>query len=416
MQEQTAELFEPGEYLQAAGRPGFFSVLAKPSGQAQQESYELQHLPAVVGGLNPALDTWITQAVFNGPNRRAVNLRDVGLLFVDLDTYRCAGLAGKTPEEQTALLLLFCGQEGIPTPSIVLFSGRGLQAKWLLSEAVAPVSLFEWNQVQLVLVRLLEPFAADVAARDVSRVLRLDRTVNTKSGERCRVVHVLGGTEACVARYDFQDLREQLVGQQAQEAPREERRRAAARPPMSLPRELNLKRLNWYRLYDLRGLWALRGGVPEGYRELTLFWELCFLLRAEPGKVRDLWYEAATLAAEIDPGRPFYRKSDLSTLYRKAQEARRGQVVEWGGRTYPPLYTPRNTTLLELFRITPEEERSLRTVISRAERYRRAAEKRRVAGARPREEWLRDSLERRKPWGQEGIGRSWWYELRARSR
>ena len=139
------ELFEPGEYLQPSGRPGYFSVLAKPSGRVRQDSYELQHLPTVIEALNPDSDAWITQAVFKEANRRAVNLRDVGVLFVDLDTYRCTGLAGKTPEEQVALLLMFCGQEGLPEPSIVLFSGRGLQVKWLLSEAVEPVALFEWN-------------------------------------------------------------------------------------------------------------------------------------------------------------------------------------------------------------------------------------------------------------------------------
>jgi len=323
-----SELFEPSEYLQEQGRPGYFSILAKPSGQARQESYELQYLPAVVKALNPFIDTWITQAVFRGPNRRAVNLRDVGLLFADLDTYRAEGLRGKTPEEQVALLCLFCGQEGIPAPSIVLYSGRGLQAKWLLTGALGPVSLFEWNQAQLALVRLLEPFAADMAARDVSRVLRVDRTVNTKSGERVRVVYVTGGIEDCPARYDFEDLRALLVRGQTETAPREERKQTKDRPALALPHELNLRRLNWFRLYDLRDLWALRGGVREGSRELTLFWELCFLLRAEPGKVSDLWSEAETLAAQIDSSdKDFYKRSDLSTLYRKAQEARNGQVV-----------------------------------------------------------------------------------------
>ena len=412
------ELFEPGEYLQPSGRPGYFSVLAKPSGTMRQASYELQHLPTIIDTLNPDADAWITQAVFTTGNRRAVNLRDVGVLFVDLDTYRCAGLAGKTPEEQVALLLLFCGQEGLPEPSIILFSGRGLQAKWLLSEAVEPVALFEWNQVQMALVKLLEPFAADVAARDVSRVLRVDRTTNTKSGERCRVVHVLGGVESCVARYDFQDLREQLVNQQIQLLPKEEKKKAGTRPLLSLSGEFNFKRLNWYRLFDLRDLWALRGGVSDGCRELTLFWQLNFLLRAEPGRSADLWKEAEVIAAEIAPGEKFYRNADVSTLYRKAREARGGNVVEFHGRTYPPLYTPRNQTLIEIFQITADEEQRLRTIISRQERERRRREKRRAEGMLSREEYLKavseDSIERQRPWDQEGISRRWWYELRRR--
>jgi len=399
----TTELFEPGEYLQSIGRPGYFSVLAKPYGKTRQSSFELVQLPAVVGALDPEHDTWITQAVFNGPNRRAVNLRDVGVLFVDLDTYRSKGLVDKTPEELTALLLIYCSQEGIPIPSIVLFSGRGLQAKWLLSEAVDPVGLLEWNQAQLALVKLLEPFAADMASKDVSRVLRVDQTTNTKSGERCRVVHVTGGVENCPARYDFQELREILVGEVMAVAPVEVRRKAADRPVLALPREMNFKRLNWYRLYDIRDLWKLRGDVPEGYRELTLFWELNFLLRADP--CRSIWQEAQSLAAQI--GKSWFdremRTSTLSTLYRKAQEVKNGVRVEYQGREYSPFYTPRNQTLIDLFEITPDEERDLRTIISQAESYRRKVEKRRAKGMKPR------VSRADKPWEAMGISRAWWY-------
>ena len=411
---QAQELFEPGEYLQGAGRPGYFSILARPGGRMRQQSHELRLLPEVVSAADPDIDTWITQAIFARANRRAVSLRDVGLLFVDLDTYRSEAMAGKTPEELTTRLLLFCGQEGIPAPSIVLYSGRGLQAKWLLSEALGPVSLHEWNQTQLALVRLLEPFSSDMNAKDISRVLRLDRTVNTKSGERCRVVHVTG-IEACPARYDFEELRALLVGQDQAEAPREERRRSVDRPPLAMVApELTLRRLNWYRLYDLRDLWRRRGGVPVGHRETTLFWELTFLLHAEPGKVSDLWKEAEVLAAEIDPGGSFYRRSDLSTLYRKAKEARAGQVVEFGGRTYPPLYTPRNTTLMEVFRITPDEERELRTIISQVEKVRRRREKRRAEGVRPRSEYEELALSSTRPWEALEISRATWYRIRGR--
>ena len=83
--------------------------------------------------------------------------------------------------------------------------------KWLLDEAIEPVSLFEWNRVQLALVKVLEPFAADSAARDVSRVLRVVQTVNTKSGETVRLVKMPGGSDPFPARYSFEDLRAVLL-------------------------------------------------------------------------------------------------------------------------------------------------------------------------------------------------------------
>jgi hypothetical protein len=81
--------------------------------------------------------------------------------------------------------------------------------------------------------------------------------------------------------------------------------------------------------------------------------------------------------------------------------------VEYQGRTYPPLYTPRNQTLIELFRITPEEERRMKTIISSAEKVRRRREKRREEGTKPQEQ----SLTRQKPWEIEGVSRRTWYLL-----
>jgi hypothetical protein len=311
-----------------------------------------------------------------------------------LDTYHIENLSKRPPEEQAELLAGFCRLEEVPAPSIVLFSGRGLQAKWLLSEALGAVSLHEWNAAQMALVKLLEPFAADRAARDISRVLRLDQTINTKSGEKVRAVY---GLEGCPARYDFTELYENLTGRIREEEPK----KTVKKNIISLPREMNLKRLNWYRLYDIRALWNLRGGVPEGYRELTLFWELNFLMRAEPGN--QLWQEAESLAAQIDHRSQWYARSDLSTLYRKAKEARAGKIVTFKGREYSPLYTPRNTTLIDLFNITPDEERHMRTIISATEKYRRRVAKRRADGIKPR-------VDRSdKPWEQEGMSQRTWY-------
>ncbi len=399
---KSDELFEPGEYLDKRG-PGFFTVASKPRGRWSETGYPLSLLPAVVAVVDPDIDTYISQATFNQKNRRAVNLDHVGLLFSDLDTYHVSGLRNKTPEAQAVELAAFCRTEGIPVPSLVLFSGRGLQPKWLLTDALDAISLYEWNAAQLALCKLLEPFAADRNARDVSRVLRLEQTVNTKSGEVARVVYTSSGSEDCLARYDFTEIAENLTVRFPEPKPQPKPQQQQIRPVL-LARDFTFQRLNWYRLYDLRTLWELRGGVPEGYRETTLFWEINFLLRAQPGKVADLWAEAEAIAAQIDKAAGWYQNSDLSTIYRKAKDLRDGKTVEHNGRQYPPLYTPRNQTLLEIFKITPDEERKLRTIISKDEKVRRRREKRRAEGVK-----VRTSFGDVKPWETEGISRATWY-------
>jgi hypothetical protein len=395
------ELFEPQTYLGQG--PGYFAVLWKDGSKTfHQTSYPLAGLPVVVSSVNPAYDTWISQATFLSKNRRAVSLRNVGLLFADLDTYKFEGLQNQKPDMLAALFLNYCALEGLPKPSIILFSGRGLQVKWLLEDAIDRASILRWNDVQKALVHALEGFGADHAARDVSRVLRLEKTVNTKSGELVRVVHVEpGDASGGVLRYAFEELEEALLPRYPSLTP-QDKEHSVSRPRRTAPVGLTPSALNWSRLEDIRTLWRLRGGVQEGYRELTLFWSMNFLVMAAPVPPQQFWYEARALASEIYPGE--YRESDLSTVFRKAQEYRAGARVIYGGKMYPPLYTPKNATLAEVFRITSDEERHLQTIVSQAEKNRRLREKRWAEGIKPR-----NFLNGERPWEALGMSRATWY-------
>ena len=80
------------------------------------------------------------------------------------------------------------------------------------------------------------------------------------------------------------------------------------------------------------------------------------------------------------------------TLYSKAKAYEAGEKVKFGGKEFAPLYTPKNDTLINLFGITDQEQRELRTIISTdmaAERHRdRDTARRRAAGAVDRETYL----------------------------
>lgn len=415
MMGEIQELFEPSEYLDIQGE-GYFSILAKPSGRAKQDSYPLDMLPTVVRHVDPNIDTYISQATFSHKTRKAHFALAVGLLFVDLDTYKAPHLQGLCPEEQARKLVEYCQSEGIPAPSLVLFSGRGLQAKWFLSESLGKYSFADWNAAQLALVKAFEHFASDYKAKDISRVLRLDQTTNTKSGEKARIVYTSGVGDV-LSHYDFRSLAN-LLTERYREEPREPNKKpqkttqttsriiTRARPGFTI------QRLNWFRYNDIERLWNLRGGVPEGYREITLFWMLNFFLTADPVKASELWNEAQVIASSIDNRGGWWYRSDLTSLYSRAKRYRdeEGHSLIGGGKS--STYKATNQYLMDLFKITPEEERELKTIISRQERNRRRTEKRREAGVKPREEYEANSLARQKPWEKEGISRAWWYEKR----
>jgi hypothetical protein len=226
-------------------------------------------------------------------------------------------------------------------------------------------------------------------------VLRLVNTVNSKSGEVCRVIHVEHGPDGEPIRHNFEYLAETLLPVARWDIEADRKARADRRQLKLLPggqtgnlRTFNGRQLAWDRLEDLRTLAQLRGGVAEGERMQHLFWRLNFLLLSGATHSGQMYHEAAALARELDP-RWNYRSAELMTLYTKAKAFEAGEKVEFGGKQFVALYTPKNDTLINLFRITDDEQRRLRTLISRdmaAERRRdrdrkRDEARRRAAGA-----------------------------------
>lgn len=387
------------------GRTGFFSLLVSQGDDKRQSSHKLTDMPAVLGLIDKSRDTWMTQAEFMRPNRRVVNLLRIGLLFADIDTYRQPWAAGRTPEALAAAVLFHCAQEGIPAPSLLVYSGRGLQAKWLLDGTIPRQALPRWNACQRYLIDRLAALGADPQAKDASRVLRLVDTVNTKSGNVCRMVHIEPGQDGEPVRYGFEYLAEMLLPVARWTVEQQRRDRTERRQLKLLPggksdnlRGFSGRQLAWDRLEDLRKLAELRGGVREGERMQHLFWRLNFLLLSGATHSGQMYHEAAALAGELD-ARWNYRSKELMTLYSKAKAYEAGEKVSFGGKEFAPLYTPKNDTLLNLFQITQDEQRQLRTIIGRdmaLERDRKRHEaRRRAAGATDRETFLEAAEGRR---------------------
>lgn len=383
-------------------RSGFFSLLVDSRGGKRQSSHRLADLPKVLGVLDKNVDTWISQAEFIRPNRRVVNLLRLGLLFADLDTYRVPALASRKPDELAASVLFLCAEAGLPVPSILIYSGRGIQAKWLLEGTLPRQALPRWNACQRYLVDRLAHVGADPMAKDASRVLRTVETVNSKSGEVCRVVHVQSGNDGQPVRYNFEYLAETLlpaarwtIEQQRQE---QAESRTKKKPFLLVPggkadnlRGFSGRQLAWDRLEDLRKLAELRGGVGEGSRMQHLFWRLNFLLLSGATNSKQMYHEAAALARELDP-QWNSRSKELMTLFSKAKAYEAGERISYAGKDYPPLYTPKNDTLINLFGISTDEQRQLKTIISTSvalERDRKRHElRRRAAGAVDRKSYL----------------------------
>lgn len=412
-----------------SSRFGYFSILydtgrrnAKGYTIKKQESYLLRDMADVLPALSGSYNIWLSQGEFRKPNRRAVNFLRTGASYIDLDYYKIDGL--KHPE--AVMLKVFSALEkaGIPLPSLVVDSGRGLQIKWIYP-VIPDRALLRWKAVQNYLIEILKDLGADPAVKDVSRVLRLVGTYNSKSRSMVQVLHnsetlesfdKLADAVLPFTRTELADLREKRRSEFQLEL-------VADNPKpvnQSGLHKKSLSSLYWNRFLDLRKLCRMRGGlVPIGRedkddisRTKMLVFQLDFMLLSGATNPQQLWNEAQAVASAIDPGwKPEQHR--LTTLLRKAQEHAAGETVMLGDKAYSPLYTPKSKTLIDMFRITPDEERELKTIISKTERDRRRRDRheaaRRAAGAIPRADYEANSLSRQKPWEKLGMSRATWY-------
>ncbi|PJE78044.1 hypothetical protein CI610_03024 [invertebrate metagenome] len=347
----------------------------------------------------------MSQAEFIVPNRRVVNLARIGLLFADLDYYRRPYLKGGSVDQVADSLIWYCQNEAnIPVPSLIISSGQGLQVKWLLEGTVPRQALPRWNACQRKIIDALAYFGADPMAKDASRVLRLVDTVNSKNDAVCYVVHVEQNKQGDPVRYDFEWLCENLLPVARWDIEDQKAKGKSARLKLATHTNrsgrvgLQGNKLAWDRLEDLRKLVQLRGGVPEGERMINLFWQLNFLLLSGATNANLMYHEAAALAKQINPDWN-YRTAELSTLYEKAKTYNAGQNIEFNGKQYPALYTPRNDTLINTFRITDDEQAQLKTIISKNESRsrdkKRKLEQRRSSGMQSRAEYEKNAQNKR---------------------
>lgn len=387
-------LFEPLDeaslYLPPNG--GYFALLTAGSdGKKHQKSYPVSELETALQLIDPRRDSWISQAIFWTSARRVANVKSLSLSFLDIDYYKAdmGWSNGKTPEQIAENFMQICDVEGIPRPSLVIHSGRGIQPKWLYENSIPRLALPRWNAVEKELVRKLGPYGVDCAVKDAARVLRIVRTVNSRSGTVCRIVGMTPGDNGKPKLYGFDNLCEYILPknrpQRRKEAPQSDAK-VSPRPDTGFDGQT----LAWARLEDLRTLIRLRGGIDEGGRMQFLMYTMNFLALSGQVSAKSFYAEAAVISREIDPTWSF-RQGDLRTVFEKMIKARAGERIEFNGREYVPLYTPKTQTLIDLFDVTNEEMEHLSSIIDDSERRRRNAAAqtkfRRAAGAVSRAEY-----------------------------
>ena len=378
-------------------QPGYVALLTR--GVNPQRCIPLRVLPQALAALDPGADAWLSQASFSTACRRKSRVARVRLLFSDLDTYNVADLRGKTVDELLEHLLMTCNEVDLPAPSRVVWSGRGLQVKWLLRVPVQARDVARWDRVQLEICRRLGSMGADRNARDVCRFLRVAGTVNSKSGQLARVVYEAKALDGAAGPgglvvYDFDELADKLLP--TPQAPSEVKPKGIDlpmegcsdpgcakpkhHPPRMKWRPRDPKCLAQDRLDDVRTLASIRGsreGLPPGFRDTFVYIGATLLAWLVPPAA--LESAIVDLASEFAPEWSATEvRSCACTVIALAHDAAAGRRVDYLGKQVDPRYKWTTAELVARLQVHPAEQKEMKTIFGKLEAKRRDAARQRV--------------------------------------
>ena len=345
--------------------------LAQKEGRAQswrERRVSVGDLERRVSELDPKWDTYLSQARFAG-RRQIVKLITVRSLWSDLDTYKVPTLAGLSDEALLACVIGCCEKEGLPYPSYVLSTGRGLCVVWL-HETLPRLMLPRWQAAQAGLHERLTSLGPNPQAREVARVLRLVGSINTKSGRCVRCLYPLVGSPEVFRFKELEKLlsplREPWQVRRARELLRGRARRPVTLLRLAATDGRKLPLGSWplwdRRLTDLEALRRLRWGdepLPPANRDLWLFISTVALSWTieDPAVLRR---EVLELGREALGGAwpDALIEQDMAAALNRAEAAARGELIEWplgSGCKVDPRYHYGDRRIIEVLGITAAE-------------------------------------------------------------
>lgn len=303
------------------------------------------------------LDTYISLNTFYKPCKASENVKEINCLYSDLDFYKGKCEYNNYTKEQILMNLndnYF--NKTLPIPSYIIDSGRGMYLIWLI-EPVPYKALKEWQKIQKYILKQLKEFGADKVAVDVSRVLRVPGSINSKSNTRVEIL------EEYNYRYTLREIREQFYREE-KKAKKKVKKKSKNKPKkvVSVTNKLTFLRttrsLYNARIEDLEKLCELRNYKLKGKREIILFLYRYWLCMYTEDTEEAL---EKTLELNNKFNEPLKRNEVLTDT--KAAE----KVFKDDSKDY----NYKNSTLIELLDITEEEQKELKTIISNEEYKRR---------------------------------------------
>jgi hypothetical protein len=344
---------------------GYITLLKKGKGGFHL-NYKLKELYSLIDLYEGTEDVYVSQNTFYIQKRLKDNIRQLRALFVDLDVQKDTTY---TIDEVLHKLDDIFNANELPRPTLMINSGRGIHLIWRIKDAPKQALGF-WQEIEDRLNYKLKHLGADPAVHDCTRVLRLPNTINSKNGSECHIIE-LNKTNM----YTLTELRENYF-------PRERKKKVAKttkKTSSNVKNLFNSYTLHTERLKDIKKLCELRNWDMDGYRNYTLllfaYWTGIYTREEDLFKDTIKEFNSMFLVPQKD--------WEVKTVIKSAGKAVKVFIeYEQGvrdGLTSKAIkgakdkkgFWYKNETLIKLFGITAEEQKHMKTIISKDEKNER---------------------------------------------
>lgn len=284
---------------------------------------------------------YITLNTFYKTYRRIECLKELNALFIDLDTYK----TGFTKEQILMNLNENYFGKNIPIPNLIIDSGRGLYLIWLIKK-VPSMALPLWKAIEEYFYKILKEFGADRQALDATRILRIPGSFNSKTHTEVKII------DNYDYLYELREIQNEYMPELSEKAPK---RRGRPKKVSFIYRE---RSLYYTRLQDLIKLCELREYHLKGHREFILFlyrYYLCYFTEDTEKSLNDT----------IELNNMFKQPLREQEVIRATKSAEKVYLSKNKDYKY------KNETLINLLQISDDEQREMKTIISKEEYKRR---------------------------------------------
>lgn len=310
--------------------------------------------------------------------------------FSDIDTYK----TGLTNEQIIWLLEEDVFGIKIPYPTWLICSGNGL---YYILKFNNSVKVRENNKINFELKEkwktcmgfiydVLKDYGADAKAIDISRVLRVDGTYNTKNNKQKEVTILKNYGNTIDSIDEFVDL--WLPDEYIKEKPKTLLKAEYTVERIKVVKEngkkygKSLKKLNLERMRDIMRLVEMRKGDCTGTRNYMLLLFAYHTLQTNEGNLEQALQDTCLLNNSFtEPERQSQINAIIRTAYKAYQEWLSGEMIFINGKWCRKGYNYSNENLIEILCITEEEQRKLKTIkskkIVKEQRNKKRKEKRR---------------------------------------